>query len=292
MRRLALFALLLPAAAQAQTVAVMGPEPIVVVQERDCQLLQRHTPSADTAYQPGKDVQGRPVAPADLQTGAMPIQLPEVVTFDVAINPVGWQQRNSANKQKAAAAAAYASTDAQLKAAQAKAPQLTSTKATLTAEQTALATEQTTWDTKNQTGKDAIIAATGGAAETDPVKLKTRQVKLNLYQAQFEGDAAYKDFLARKTANSSNLASVNAQITANDKVIADAPGTKADKQTDIIAADGKLAAQSGRGLDDVTMSVGKVGYNLKTGAMTFNGQPLTDAQEQAIRAGCARRQRH
>jgi len=34
------------------------------------------------------------------------------------------------------------------------------------------------------------------------------------------------------------------------------------------------------------MTVGKVRYNIKTGALTFNGQSLTDPDQDALAAAC------
>lgn len=51
----------------------------------DCARLVEHVPSADVDYKPGVDVLGRPVAPADLPGGPK-IELPETITFDVAVD--------------------------------------------------------------------------------------------------------------------------------------------------------------------------------------------------------------
>ena len=54
----------------------------ITVAATDCQRLVRHQPDADVAYTPGVDVNGNPVAPADLP-GAVTIKTPTEVTFDV-----------------------------------------------------------------------------------------------------------------------------------------------------------------------------------------------------------------
>ncbi len=51
--------------------------------------------------------------------------------------------------------------------------------------------------------------------------------------------------------------------------------------TALIAANRK--AQKFAGLN---MTVGKVRYNIKTGALTFNGQTLTDPDQDALAAAC------
>ena len=44
----------------------------------------RHEPAPDVAYQPGVDVHGKPVVPADLDGGA-PIQLPDVIYIPIEV---------------------------------------------------------------------------------------------------------------------------------------------------------------------------------------------------------------
>lgn len=54
----------------------------ITVSATDCQRLVRHQPSADVAYKPGVDVNGKPVAPADLP-GSVTIKTPTEITFDI-----------------------------------------------------------------------------------------------------------------------------------------------------------------------------------------------------------------
>lgn len=54
----------------------------ITVSATDCKRLVRHRPDPGVAYTPGVDVNGNPVAPADLP-GAVTIQTPTEVTFDV-----------------------------------------------------------------------------------------------------------------------------------------------------------------------------------------------------------------
>ncbi len=42
----------------------------VTLSEADCAHLARHYPAGDVAYQPGRDVRGKPVVPADLGSGS------------------------------------------------------------------------------------------------------------------------------------------------------------------------------------------------------------------------------
>lgn len=54
----------------------------ITVSATDCERLVSHIPNADVAYTPGVDVNGNPVAPADLP-GSVTIKTPTAVTFDV-----------------------------------------------------------------------------------------------------------------------------------------------------------------------------------------------------------------
>ena len=68
-----------------------GPRPagaeIIVIGHDDCARLVPHEPAADVAYQPGVDVHGKAVAPADLP-GSVEIDLPKTYVFDLTIRPL------------------------------------------------------------------------------------------------------------------------------------------------------------------------------------------------------------
>jgi hypothetical protein len=53
--------------------------------EADCSRLTAHVPAADVAYQPGVDVNGNAVAPADLNGGTQ-IAVPDVIAIPVTID--------------------------------------------------------------------------------------------------------------------------------------------------------------------------------------------------------------
>lgn len=79
--RAALFALwLLPSA---PTFAAASTAP--TIDTRFCQALIKHVPDADVAYQPGVDVHGKPVAPADLGSGYN-IDLPQEITIPLTVD--------------------------------------------------------------------------------------------------------------------------------------------------------------------------------------------------------------
>ena len=56
----------------------------VAISRRDCEQLVSHEPAPDVTYQPGVDVHGRPVAPADLGGGSQ-INLPDVIYIPIEV---------------------------------------------------------------------------------------------------------------------------------------------------------------------------------------------------------------
>jgi hypothetical protein len=56
----------------------------IAISRKDCERLVRHEPAPDVTYQPGVDVHGRPVAPADLG-GGQQIQLPDVIYIPIEV---------------------------------------------------------------------------------------------------------------------------------------------------------------------------------------------------------------
>lgn len=56
----------------------------VAVSRKDCDWLVHHESAPDVAYQPGVDVHGQPVAPADLNGGAQ-LALPDVIYIPLEI---------------------------------------------------------------------------------------------------------------------------------------------------------------------------------------------------------------
>ena len=54
------------------------------ISAEDCARAVAHVPDADVAYRPGIDVQGRPVAPADL--GPPQLEAPPMVSFMISVD--------------------------------------------------------------------------------------------------------------------------------------------------------------------------------------------------------------
>ena len=68
---------------------VLAGEAAVRITKSDCIYLTEHQASADVAYQPGVDVRGRKVAPADVDTSpALKNLVPEILEFPIALNPL------------------------------------------------------------------------------------------------------------------------------------------------------------------------------------------------------------
>ncbi len=83
-----------PAAAPAAAHEKAGKAPLaitgvaittVAITSADCARLVAHVPGPDVAYEPGVDVYGREVAPADLG-GTPRIELPETILIDIEID--------------------------------------------------------------------------------------------------------------------------------------------------------------------------------------------------------------
>jgi hypothetical protein len=60
-------------------------ESIVIISRNDCARLVQHHPAPDVAYQPGVDVRGRPVAPADLPGSNPSVAMPEEIAIDITV---------------------------------------------------------------------------------------------------------------------------------------------------------------------------------------------------------------
>ena len=80
MRTLVLSLLILLAAT-----SVAAAQIVIEITEQDCSQLVRHVASPDVTFTPGVDVNGDPVAPADLN-GAQQIPAPDVVTLPLTLD--------------------------------------------------------------------------------------------------------------------------------------------------------------------------------------------------------------
>ena len=58
---------------------------VVEISKADCDRLVAHHPAADVAYQPGVDVNGGPVAPADVDDGTR-VAVPETIRILITVD--------------------------------------------------------------------------------------------------------------------------------------------------------------------------------------------------------------
>ena len=268
-------------AAEAAQTTVAGDDP--VINRTDCRALATYRPSQGVDYQPGVDVNGHYVAPADLPGGST-YKLPETVEFDVRIDPIGYAQRNAAQHQIAQTSQSIVQNQAGLKAAQAKQTQLSQQLASLQATQTNLNTQQAGFTAQIAAATAQITAQTGGATPTAQ-QLNTRNIEIAGATTVITGSASYQSLQSQIAANTQALTSTGSAITANNGVIAAAPGTATDLQTSLTGAQGQAAAVSGQ-FDNTSMSVGHVVVNTKTGAVTMDGKPLQNEGEQYLSDLC------
>ena len=80
-----------------------APIETITVSAEACRMLPRHVPDASVTYQPGVDVHGRAVAPADLDSGygyMMPAEITIPITVDLA-NRLGRARTDSDNPSTA-----------------------------------------------------------------------------------------------------------------------------------------------------------------------------------------------
>lgn len=65
--------------------AIAAQKDKITVDPRLCQTLTKHVPDADVTYQPGVDVTGRDVVPADLDEERFPI-VPDEITIPLSVD--------------------------------------------------------------------------------------------------------------------------------------------------------------------------------------------------------------
>ena len=69
--------------------AIAAEDTTIRITTSDCIQIVEHHPSADVAYQPGVDVRGKKVVPADVEASPdLRDIVPQVIEFSVALNPL------------------------------------------------------------------------------------------------------------------------------------------------------------------------------------------------------------
>lgn len=66
------------------SVSAIAEEVRLEVSKSDCQRIVKYTPAPDVAYKPGVDVNGNPVAPADLNGGSQ-IKIPDQIYINLSL---------------------------------------------------------------------------------------------------------------------------------------------------------------------------------------------------------------
>lgn len=283
----------LPAYAAAQAEA---EPPKVRITKKDCQRVVRYQASADVAYQPGVDVRGNTVTPADV-SGGFTVPLPDVFEFNITKDLTAYLDgpEEQLEAEKAAAIAAERSVAATTAAVESAAESLESAQ---TVSDDAAATAEAAQTAADAAPNDAALAAaaTEAQAEADAASagLATAQAAYDATQSAATSD----DVTGALTAAQSTLAAAEVTATAagldEDAVAtatADASSAVSTAQqaaADSAAADtvALQAAETVAKSPDMSLNVGTVRYNIKTGAMTFNGKPLTGASEADLAAQC------
>jgi hypothetical protein len=256
------------------------------ITKRDCKRLIRYQARADVAYKPGVDVRGNSVVPADA-SGGFTIPLPDVfefnVTKDLTIYLGGDEDKLAADK---AAAIAAEKTVAATNAA------VTSAELSLAGAQT-IADNTAAAATAAQAAADAAPndAALAAAATTANELATTVAADLATTQAAF--DATTSALTSNDTATA--LASAQSAKTAAeqmgyvpDATVTSAAATAQTTATGAAAADSAAAsaAKVVASSEGMTLNVGKVRFNIKTGGMTFNGKPLNDGSMSGLAEKC------
>lgn len=266
--------------------AAQDTAPKARITKRDCKRLIRHQARADVAYKPGVDVRGNPVAPADA-SGGFTIPLPDVFEFNVTKDLTTYlgddEDKLAADKAAAIAAektvaatnAAVTSAELSLAGAQTIADNATAAATAAQAAADAAPNDAALASAAAAANETAASAAAGLASTQSAVTATTSASTSNdtataLASAQSAKAAAEAiGYVPDATATS---AAATAQTTATDAAAADSAAASA----------AKVVASS----EGMTLNVGKVRFNIKTGGMTFNGKPLNDASMSGLAEKC------
>lgn len=261
--------------------AALGQPRTVTVTREDCSRLVRHQPVADATYQPGVDVRGRKVAPADLDGGS-PIVLPDTYSFEVEIQPIDYVRRRQLAAQRAALAeqiSAQRTAQANQVAANA------TTAAQLAGEAATLAAQEATTLAAFEAAAQTIITQTGGPAQTNAAQLALRTTRLATLETNTLASPAYLDLQERIALNQQAQA-LNGQQAG--QLQAQGQALESQLNQAVQALDREQALIDQRGFNQTTLSVGTVTLDLE-GRVFFNGQALTSVEQAELAARCQER---
>lgn len=256
------------------------------ITKRDCRRIIRHQARADVAYKPGVDVRGNPVTPADV-SGGFTLPLPDVFEFNVTKDLSAYlgsdEEKLAAEKAAAIAAektviatnAAVSSAALSLAGAQVISDNAVAAATVAKAAADAAPNDAALAQAANTANATAVSAAAGLAiAQNAHTAVKAASTSNDVNGALSSSQAAKKaaeniGYVADATATA---AAASAQNTASDAIAADTAALRASE----------TVAKS----EGMTLNVGTVRFNIKTGGMTFNGQPLNDASMSALAHQC------
>ena len=266
-------------------------QPKARISKKDCRRVIRYQQRADVAYKPGVDVRGKKVVPADI-SGGFQMVLPDVFEFNVTKDLTAYLggAEEALAAEKAAALAAEKTITATDAAVSSAALSLAGAETAATAAQTDADTAATA-ATAAQTASDAdptnrtlevaaetaADAATAAQATADAAA-ETLATAQSAYDA-VEAAAATGDYSTALSQSEAVLSTAEELGYTQDATAQTASSTASSTAADAASADAAaLSAQETVSKSSgMTLNVGTVRYNIKTGAMTFNGQPLNDA---------------
>ena len=257
--------------------AVTVEPPKVRITKKDCNRIIRYVAPPGVAYTPGVDARGNKVAPADLN-GGFTIPLPDVYEFAITKDLAGYldggEEQLAADKAAAIAAqksvaateAAVDSAAQSLEGAETLRDNAAAASAAAAAAAEAAPNDQALADAAATAATEAEAAQTGYAAAESAYNAtesaaQSADVSTALTAAQ-TAEAAAREIGYTPDATA-EATSADATRLASEAAAADA---------DALAAAEKVAKSTG-----MTLNVGTVRFNINTGAMTFNGEPLNDA---------------
>lgn len=273
-------------ATTSETATQVEAVPKVRITKRDCKRLVRHQASVDVAYKPGVDVRGNPVVGADLN-GGFTIPLPDVfefnITKDLSAYLDGPEDQLAADKAAAIAAErSVAATDAAVSSA---ALSLSGAQTISDAATAAATAAQTAADAApNNAALATAAAAAQATATTAAAGLAQTQSAYDATQASATSD----DVSSALTNAQTTLAAAEATGYTQDATASTASTTATQAASDSARANTAAlnAAETVAKSEGMTLNVGTVRFNIKTGAMTFNDQPLTNASKAELAAQC------
>lgn len=226
----------------------------VVITKADCQRLVKYIPEAGVAYEPGKDVYGRKVAPADLGGGYGWIKPPEAITFDMQVN-----LRNFRGGPAADAQAQTAAVDAATKAANAAAV----------------------------SGLAASEAETASAADPGNADLATAALATRAAATAANNAVAAGEKSAAASEAATSAAAASAADPGNNALAAVADSLGTASQTAVQASTGVNAEFKKAARVDQFFGWPVVGNVTVVGDQVYwNGRPLENPEQAEIEAAC------